>query len=274
MSDMHGVSRGSLREARERLDQLAHSGSGDLTVVGDELFALVALLDGEGTVRRALSDPARDARARAGLAQALFGERMSATTVEVVSQLVRERWSSSSDLVNAVESLAVEAVLGSAERGGRLDDVEDELFRFARLVAGQPDLRRALHERKLPPDRKAGLIAALLEGRAAPETAALVRQASIFPRGRTVETLLEEYGKAASARRGRLVAHVTSAVILTPEQQDRLAATLHRIYGKAMHLDMQVDPTVVGGLRVLVGDEVVDGTVATRLDDARRRLAG
>jgi F-type H+-transporting ATPase subunit delta len=274
MSIMHGVSRASLAAARDRLDELARSGEGDLEVIGDELFALVALLDGEGTVRRALSDPARDGRARAGLAQALFGEQLSRATLEVVSQLVRERWSSSADLVGAVEGLAVESVLAGAERAGRLDEVEDELFRFARILAAQSTLRIALHDRSLPPDRKASVINALLEGRAAPETAGLVRQAVNFPRGRTVETLLEEYGKAASARRGRLVAHVTAAVALTPEQEEHLAASLQRLYGRAIHLDVAVDPHVVGGLRVLVGDEVVDGTVATRLDEARRRFAG
>ncbi len=274
MPALHGVSRGSLRDARTRLDDLARSGAGDLALLGDELFGVVRLLDDEGPVRRALSDPARDGRARAGLAQALLGERVSPGTVELLTALVREPWSSSSDLVDAVETLAVEAVVAQAQRLGHLDDVEDELFRFSRVVASQPRLRAALADRALPAERKFALIESLLGGRTTNETRRLVRQVATGSRGRTVERMLEDYGSVAAERRNRLVARVTAATELTAEQQQRLATALRSIYGHDMQLAIDIDPGVVGGLRVVVGDEEVDGTLSTRLDEARRRLAG
>ncbi len=274
MPALHGVSRESYTAARARLDELARSGAGDLTTIGDELFAVVALLDAEGTVRRALSDPARSAADRAGFAEGLLSGRVSAATVEVVAALVRERWSSSIDLVDAAEALAAESVVASAERAGRLDEVEDELFRFVRIIEAEPRLRSALSDVGFPLERKIGLLEQLLGTRAAPETLRLARQAALAPRGRTVERLLGDYGQVAADRRNRLVARVTAAAPLTEEQRDRLAGALRRLYGHDVHLDVDVDPDVIGGLRVLVGDEVVDGTITSRLDEARRRLAG
>ena len=275
MPVLQGVSRDSLRAARDRLADLAAAATAQqLETLADELFAVVGVLDRSGALRRALTDPARRADDRAGLAEAVFGSRLSPPTVAMVLGAVRDRWSAPRDLPDALEALAAEALVVSAEWAGRLDEVEDELFRFARIVAAQPELRGALVDRALPAERKTGLVDALLAERAAPETRRLVRQAALAPRGRTVERLLEEFGEAAAARRNRLVAHVTAAVELSAQQRDRLAAALRRIYGHDMHLDVAVNPDLIGGLQVLVGDEVVDGSLVSRLDDARRRLVG
>jgi F-type H+-transporting ATPase subunit delta len=173
-----------------------------------------------------------------------------------------------------MSQLGVEAVLVSAQRHDRLDEVQDDLFRFARVVAGQPDLRLALTDRALPVDRKSDLLTDLLKEKTSVEAARLIDLAVTEPRGRSFETNMERLTAAAAARRQRQVATVTSAVSLNTQQRDRLAAALAAQLGFDVQLNVVIDPEVVGGLRVSLGDELIDGTLATRLDDAQRRIAG
>ncbi len=187
---------------------------------------------------------------------------------------VRARWSSPRELVDALELLAVEAQVAAADRAGRLDAVEDELFRTARIVAGTPELRSALADLSAPVENRAALIEDLLADQVHDETLRLVRRAVVAPRGRTFDRTLEQYAQVAADLRSRLVATVTASVPLTEEQRGRLGAALARIYGHEVHLNVQVDPSIVGGISVAIGDEVIDGTVVSRLEDARRRLVG
>jgi F-type H+-transporting ATPase subunit delta len=271
---MQGASRESLKAARESLAALLRSGDTDLGALSDELFSVTALLDREHPLRRALTDPARDGDARVGLARAVLGEQVGDATGDLLAWVVRARWSVPRDLATAVELLAVEAQVAAAERAGRLDEVEDELFRVSRAVAGAPDLRTALSDQSAPVESRAALVEDLLGGRTTEETRRLVGQAVVAPRGRTFDRTVETYGQVAADRRSRLVATVTAVDPLTEEQRRRLAAVLQRIYGHEVHLNVQLDPTLVGGIRVELGDEVIDGSVESRLDDARRRLAG
>jgi F-type H+-transporting ATPase subunit delta len=271
---MQGASRESLKAARETLGALIGSSDTDLAALSDELFSVTALLDHEHPLRRALTDPARDGDARVGLARAVLGEQVGGATADLLAWVVRARWSVPRDLATALELLAVEAQVAAAERAGRLDEVEDELFRVSRAVAGAPALRTALSDLSAPVESRAALIEGLLGGRTTEETRRLVRQAVVAPRGRTFDRTAEIYGQVAADRRSRLVATVTAVDPLTEEQRRRLAAALQRIYGHEVHLNVQLDPALVGGIRVELGDEVIDGSVESRLDDARRRLAG
>ncbi|HTE75035.1 MAG TPA: F0F1 ATP synthase subunit delta [Actinomycetes bacterium] len=271
---MQGASRESLKAARETLAALISSSDNDLARLSDELFSVTALLDREHPLRRALTDPSRDGDARVGLARAVLGEQVGGATADLLAWVVRARWSVPRDLATALELLAVEAQVAAAERAGRLDEVEDELFRVSRAVAGAPELRTALSDLSAPVESRAALIEGLLGGRTTEETRRLVRQAVVAPRGRTFDRTAETYGQVAADRRSRLVATVTAVDPLTEEQRGRLAAALQRIYGHEVHLNVQLDPTLVGGIRVELGDEVIDGSVESRLDDARRRLAG
>jgi F-type H+-transporting ATPase subunit delta len=271
---LQGASRESLSAARETLGALIRSGDTDLAALSDDLFSLTALLDREAPLRRALTDPSRDGDARVGLARAVLGDQVGGATADLLAWVVRARWSAPRDLATALELLAVEAQVAAAEKAGRLDAVEDELFRISRIVAGAPDLRSALADRSAPVDNRASLIEGLLEGRTSAETGRLVRQAVVAPRGRTFDRTVEIYGQVAADRRSRLVATVTAGAPLTEEQRTRLAAVLRRIYGHEVHLNVQLDEHIVGGIRVEIGDEVIDGSVVSRLDEARRRLVG
>lgn len=273
-SGLHGASRESLAAARETLGALVRAGDVDLAALGDELFGVVGLLDGEAALRRALTDPSRNGDDRADLVRGVLGTQVGASTLDLLVWAVRARWSAPRELGDALELLAVEAVVAGAERAGRLDDVEDELFRAGRYVAGAPELRSALVDRSAPVAQRVELAESLLRGKTAPETLRLVRQAVVAPRGRSLERALETYAAVAADRRSRLVATVTAAVPLTEGQRRRLGAALARTYGHEVHLNVEVDPDLVGGVRVAIGDEVIDGSVLSRLDEARRRLAG
>jgi F-type H+-transporting ATPase subunit delta len=267
---MRGVSRASLAEARERLD--AALGGADPAALGDQLFAVLHLLDREHGLRRALSDPAQPGELKAAAARDLLQRELSEPGLGLVCDLVGLRWARSADLTDAVETLAVTAQVAGAENAGRLDDLEDELFRFGRVIASQPDLRRALSDPAAPAEGKVRLLADLLEGKVTDATLRLAAESATHPRGRSLERGLELYGRIAAERRERLIAVVRTSVELTESQKTRLTAALSAQYDRDIHLNIQVDPTVLGGLSVRIGDEEIDGTIQRRLGDARRRL--
>ncbi|MGW4871535.1 F0F1 ATP synthase subunit delta [Streptomyces chartreusis] len=270
---MNGASREALAAARERLDALTDNTSVDAGRLADELAAVTALLDREVSLRRVLTDPAQAGEAKAELAQRLLGGQVGGETADLLAGMVRSRWSQSRDLVDALEELADTADLTAAQKAGTLDDVEDELFRFGRIVSSNTELRAALTDRAATTSAKSALLRSLLGGRAKATTERLVTRLVTAPRGRSLESGLESLSKLAAERRQRLVAVVTTAVPLSDTQRRRLGAALGKLYGHTMHLNIDVDPEVVGGIRVQVGDEVINGSLADRIEDAGRRLA-
>jgi F-type H+-transporting ATPase subunit delta len=245
-----------------------------LLTLADELFAVAHLLEGQLTLRRALSDPSVRPDDRAGLVRRLLSAKVGVNTLEVLETVARQRWSRPLDLVEAVETLAIEAALDAAESRGELDSVEDELFRFSRIVAADDDLARILGDRSAPREGKTALLDRLLTGKVSPVTERLVRNALTSSHVHNPENEIERLSVMAARRRGRSVAHVVSAVPLSATQERRLVDTLERLYGRTMGLQVQVDPTVLGGLVIRVEDEVIDGSIAHRLEVAARRLAG
>jgi F-type H+-transporting ATPase subunit delta len=290
---MEASSRESLVRVRERLDELTREPSGllertkdrltreprvstaeELTALADELFAVARLLDGQLALRRSLSDPAGKPEERAALADRLFASRLSPAALELVETVARQRWSRPPDLVEAFMALATEASLDAAEVRGELDDVEDELFRFGRIVSSDRELGRILSDRKAPAGGKSALLDRLLSRKVSPVTEQLLRNVLTGPHVGHAENAIERLSEVASRRRGQSVARVTTAVALTQEQEQRLTETLARIYGRTVGLQVTVDPSVLGGLIVQVGDEVIDGSIAHRLEVAGRRLVG
>jgi F-type H+-transporting ATPase subunit delta len=270
---MRGASRASLADASQQLATVATT-KAVADKVGTELFSVAALLDHEHGLRRALSDPSREAAAKAALVRTLLTGKVSAETIELTATLVSGRWSTARDLADATEELGAESVVISADRSRKLDDLEDDIFRFGRVVDANPDLRAALTNPFLPAERKQGLIGALLDGKVTPEAEQLITQAAVAPRGRSLERALDAYAKLAAQRRERLVAVVHTATALNQQQQDRLGAALAAIYGHDVILNIVLDPQVMGGLSIQVGDEFIDASVASRLAALRRRLAG
>jgi len=271
---MRGVSRASLAGLS---DQLAAENISSATVavkLGNELFSVVGLLDSEHGLRRALSDPGKPPAEKGAVASALLRGKVTRRTEALVVAAVESRWATQGDMMDAIEELATDAMVLAADADDSLDELEDELFRFDRVVAAQPDLRAALADVALPQERKRDILRALLDGKVSAVTLGLITQVVTHPRGRSLGAALDMCAGIAARRKQQLIAVVRSAVELSAAQQNRLTEALAASYGHRVHLNIVLDPSVVGGISVQIGDELIDGTAASRLAEVRRKLAG
>jgi F-type H+-transporting ATPase subunit delta len=274
---MKGPSREAHKALAARVDD-ALGGTGDgaaqrATSIGDALFTVAALLWAEPAVRRALIDPGRSPDGRATLARRLFGDRVEPAAADLVIEAVRDRWDGPRDLISAIDEFGVVAHLAAAEANGRLDSVEDELFRFGQVVHAAPELRAALLDQAAPEQARRELVRRLLADRASPGTVSLIEHAVLTSRDRRLEPAIDRIIELAAGRRQRRVAVVRVASALTQEHRDRLENALAEQAGGPVRLNVVVDPDLVGGVKVEIGDEVVDGTVQNRIAELQRRLA-
>lgn len=238
--------------------------------VARELFAAARVIGGSSQLGGALADSSAAPAARAKVVADLFGSTFAPPSVALLSSAVQHAWSSSSDLVDGIEELAVRAAAKAAPDA----DVESELFAFSRTVAANPELELALGSRAGDSTVKGELVRTLLETRVSEATVLIASSLVQQSRERRVRELLGRAIQLAAAQRKRVVATVASAVPLTAQQQTRLAAALSARYDTEVAINTVVDPATVGGLRVQIADDVIDGTVASRLSELRQRLAG
>lgn len=269
---MRGASAESLATVTEALVTAVEQGA-DADRVAADLFGVADVLRREPSLRRTATDTTLLPDAKAGLVRSIFGAQLDPAALDLVATAVGRRWAASRDLGDALEELGVIAVVRGAEKAGDAEALEDELFAYGQMVSDNPELREALSDPKRSDDDKRALLDGLLGGRTRPGTQRLARQ-SVTGTHRTVALAVEEYQRVAAANRNRLVATATVARELDHGDSDRLASALAGQYGRPVHLNVVVDPTIMGGVKVEIGDDVIDGTVASRLDDARRLVAG
>jgi F-type H+-transporting ATPase subunit delta len=270
---MRGVSRASFAELSERLSAEHITSATVATRLANELFAVVGLLDTEHGLRRALSDPGKPAAEKKAIVAALLHGKVTERAERLVAAAAEAHWASSGDLVDAIEQLAIEAMVLAAEADNGLDELEDGLFRFARVVSASPDLRATLADPSLPERGKRQLLRTLLEGQVTAVTLGLIEQMATHPRGRSLTAALDLCADIAARRQRQLIAVVRTATELSASQRSRLTQDLARTYGHDVHLDVVIDPSVVGGISVQIGDELIDGTAASRMAEVRRKLA-
>ncbi|CAN5586154.1 F0F1 ATP synthase subunit delta [soil metagenome] len=249
--------------------ETAVSGAGAGGVAGD-LFSAASTLRGEAALRRFATDASIPAQAKSGLFAEVFGGKVDDVSLAVLTSAVGRRWTAGRDLADALEHLGVVAYVTSV--GSETERLADELFTFAQAVKENPELRDALADPARSVADKRTLIGNLLPG-ALPATAALAGE-SVSGSHRTVAVALTEYQKVVADAQTQGVATVRVARALGDAELRRLAAALAEQYGRPVHLNQLVDPSVLGGIRVEIGDDVIDGSVSSRLDDARRRLVG
>jgi F-type H+-transporting ATPase subunit delta len=165
-----------------------------------------------------------------------------------------------------------QALFAIAQAEGALDDVEDELFRFARAVDANSDLRESLSDIAIPSENKKALIADLLGGRVHPKTIVLIDVIIDAGHAREIARIIDDFSRVAAESRQSSLAEVRSAVDLTEAQRESLAKALSKATGRTIELKVIVDPTVIGGVVSRIGSQVFDGSVATRLQEAKEQL--
>ncbi len=265
-----GASAEALRVLARELDS-GLAGGADAAAVGSSLFTVAQVMRTEPALRRVATDVSVATAAKQGLIAEIFGGLVAPAALSVVSAAVGQRWTATRDLADVVEHLGVVAVVRSAEADS--SRLSDELFAFAGVVDDNPSLRDALSDPARSTGDKAALLGELLGGKALPATQSLAEQA-LTGSYRTVGVALAAYQQVAADVHQQKVATVRVARPLADAERGRLADALSRRYDRDVHLNVIVDPDVIGGIRVEIGDDVIDGTVLNRLDDARRKLAG
>ena len=267
-----GSSRKSLVTSRVSLDAAVKGADANsASTLSSELFFVADVLSSNIAVRRALTDPSRDGKAKAAFISDLLGKKIGALALGLVTELSTLRWSSAKDLVLVVEQLAIEAEASAANIAGELDRVEDEFFTAATAFAGSSELRKALQSDAT--NAKATLVADILKG-ASGSTVKLVSQMVNAWRGRSIESAFADYQWALAARRNRVIALVRVAAPITPAQLERLTTSLTSKVGQPVRINVEIDPSVIGGVSVKFADEIVDGSVSNRLAGAARALVG
>ncbi|WP_427018489.1 F0F1 ATP synthase subunit delta [Pseudarthrobacter sp. P1] len=280
---MAGVSSESLTAALSDLEAQLPFASLSLA---QELFGVLTLVDSSAGLRRALTDPSRTAAEKSALVGSLVNGKVSAAAGTIVGKLAASRWADARDLGDALETLAATVVIAVAEnRTGSLDSrtaasgitslehLENDLFAFNRTVSANHDVQRALTAPQATEAAKTALALKMVPS-ACEEAKALIGQAVSHPRGLKLTNLVEKFATLAAARQQRWIAQVSVSRELAPAQAERLARGLNNLYGRELKVNTIVDPTLIGGVRVRVGDEVVDASVISRLGELRRQLAG
>lgn len=263
----------ALRPAKRAAIDRAGSGEA-LMALADEFYAVADLLVGQPRLRRTAGDPSTPPEGRAALIHGLLVGKVEASALEVTEAAVRERWSSPWDLTDALETAGDDALFAAAERDEALGRVEDELFWFERILDNASELTALLDEAPIDAARRIGLLDEVLADRVHPVTKALLGHGVRSQRKRSVILAIDDLLEEAAARRAESTARVLSAVELSDAQVARLQAALGEVYGRAITVRTATDASVRGGLVVHVGNEIIDGSVATRLIDARAALSG
>ena len=265
---------GSARSVAELIDDVETTmDEASSERLGSELFGVIAVLDAQPTLRRALSEPAVPVENKQQLGDAVFGGQIGRAAQDVLRAAVGKRWSRPGHLSDALEEVAIIATAASAEESGKLDDVEDELFRFGRILDANPELREALSDPGVSVEGKRSLLDDVLGRKVGKVTKDLLTQVVAGRHGSPTRGIAH-FQSVLAARHERLLATAWVATDLNTEQRARMTKALSDIYHREVHLDVVVDPTVIGGVRVMVGDDLIDSSVETRLAEAQRQLIG
>jgi F-type H+-transporting ATPase subunit delta len=269
---MLGSSRESLAACSTALDARRQAPGFD--VLAGQLFAVAAVLDDNPQLRSTLADSGQLSSVRQSLVRDILSGKVDDLTLDVVADAVERRWSDDVDLVVALEQLAAQAAFTVAEADGTLDATEEEIFRFGRAVDASAALQMALGDPAQTPATKAAIVRDLLQGRATAATRQVLEATVGRLHGQRLDAAIDTLCDLAARQRDRVVAEVRVAAPLTDEQARRLAAALSTLKGRTVRLNVAVDPSVMGGVHVTIGDEVIDGTIASRLEQARRAVLG
>lgn len=271
---MHAASREALATVESHLDGLVQASGTAVAVAaqtGTELFDVVEVLDGDRALRVAVAEASATPAQRTGLIRTVFGGKVSDSTLSVLDEAAARTWSTPREFRTGLVTLGRRAFLRGAEKQGQLGQVEDELFRLSRVLDREGGLTQLLSDKTTDPARKRGLLASVLYGKVNMFTEALALQVIGRPENNPIDDITNLVNAAAQLQ-GRTVAHVVAAEKLNVGQQAALADKLGQIYGRAMSIHSEVDPSLLGGMTIRVDDEIIDGSLAGKLAKLRTNL--
>lgn len=274
--NLRAASREALAALVKKFDEVADGlDAAGLSSLADDLTAVAKLLIAETALNKHLAEPKDDAAPAVRLLERLLDGKVGAPALDIVKTAVSQRWSTESNLVEAVEHVARLALLVRADKANQSEEVEDQLFKFGRVLDTDPRLITLLSDYTTPAEGRLGLLAKVLDGGGSAvneNAAALLAQTVELLRGERADEAVADLAELAVSRRGEVVAHVGAAAEMSDAQQLRLTEVLGRIYGHPVSLQQNVDPELLGGLLISVGDEVIDGAVSSRLTAAKSGL--
>lgn len=265
---MGSTTRDALAASRAAL--AAISGTVDLATA-EQLLSAGRIIGDSRQLQSILSDPATEPETKVAALKAVFGSSISAPVFGILGTVAGNRWSSEDDLLAGIEELGLRAAADSAGAG---TDIEGELFAFGKTVAANPELELAISSKLGDATSKVTLIERLLTGKVSPQSLIVLRHLVRQPRGRRINALVRDAAAIVADQTGYAIATVTTAAPMTADQLARLQAGLSASYGRQLEVNQVVDPSLVGGVRVQIGDDVIDGSVASRLKELRLQLAG
>lgn len=262
---MGAATRASTAAAIEALDAITRPA----VDLGGQLLTAARAIASSHQLITILVDPSIPAGQRSALAQKAVGAGITPHAKSVLGVLAGGRWSDADDLVGAIEEVGFRALAVAKSAEG----LETELFTVRRAVTSDRTLELALGNQASPIESRLALVDTLLKD-ANPATRAIIRHAVLLPRGRKPVEAIDHAQDVVAEARNRLVAVVQTAKPLSAAQSAQLADRLESAYGRKIVVSQIVEPDLVAGLRITIGDDVIDGTVRARLDDLRLRLAG
>ena len=273
MKILGGSSRASVLTLRKSLaDLVSKQSATDAAQFSADLFTVLTVLSSSVGLRRALTDNSRDAASKAELISNLFGKNITEAAKTLFSQAASLRWSNPAEIADAIENLAVESASAAADKSGELEKLENQLFDFARVLIANPEFRQALNTASDTDASKVSLLESVVNGKYSLHTINLLKRVVVLRRGRSIDATLSTYSHYVSNSRNRLVAHVKTAIALTDSQTSSLIAALTKQMGREVHVNIEIDPKVLGGISIRYADDVIDGTVVNRLAEASRAL--
>ena len=264
---MGSATREALTAARDALASLP--GDDGLTT-GRELFEAARVIGGSAQLRSVLADPAVESKAKTSIVDEVFSA-IGAPARGLLAAAVGNRWSTQDDLLEGLEEIGIRAVAGSVDSK---TSIEEELFSFGAAVSSNAELELAVGSKLGTAAAKSALVSSLLTGKASAQTLAIIDHLVQQPRGRRIGELIRHAVSIVADQAGLIVATVITAAPISAAQLDRLRAGLAKQYGRDLQLNQVVDPSIIGGIRVQIGDDVIDGSVSTRINDLRLQLAG
>jgi len=261
------------RESRDSLAPKLRDTREDAWRIGNELFTITKVLDDSIQLERALTDPSRPVADKVAVLKELLGDNAHPMTMEIMTDLVSRRWSRARDIANAVEDFGVDAMMYYADATDATLQVSIELSELHSALLNLPVVRAKLYDYQATSEARVKLFREVFSGKTLNKvTMRLAEHATCNLRRRryleTIQWLINKFSRPM----GEAMVTVTTATPLKKEQIKRLVEVYSAKVGRQVHINSVVDPTVLGGMRIQVGDEVTDNTVVAQLQNLHRKV--